>query len=186
MNSNSYFLIKAVRGSKGWSTGIHFFEVTFTEPLHGTSIMIGLGGEETQLHFGDYEYINLIGYDQHSWGLSHMGTIWHSSKSLDYCEPFKEQMTRIGVLVNFFERTIIFFKNDKSLGIAFKLPIGIGALYPIVSSTATNIKLNLTKQYSILTNLQEICCETIRKNYNKHEMDTLPLPKKLINYLKLV
>ncbi len=57
-------------------------------------------------------------------------------------------------------------------------------LYPMVSSTSTEIELELGRRCSILNSLQDLCLEKIKPIYNGC-YDGLPLPKRLIDYLKV-
>ncbi|XP_048463328.1 SPRY domain-containing SOCS box protein 3 isoform X2 [Rhincodon typus] len=62
-----------VRGTKGFIHGEHYWEVKFLEPPYGTSVMVGAGTRNAHLHLGNYTFINMLGMDSESWGLSHKG-----------------------------------------------------------------------------------------------------------------
>ena len=64
-----------IRGNEEARSGIHYFEVLVREPLYGTAVMIGYGTDEVKLHYENFDYVNLIGNDAHSWGLCHKGLI---------------------------------------------------------------------------------------------------------------
>ena len=82
--------------------------------------MFGYSTKDTNLNFENYEYVNLIGYDNHSWGLSHNGDICSNLKTEIYCQKFTEAETRIGVLLDFNDNSLLFYKNGVELGVAFK------------------------------------------------------------------
>ncbi len=102
------------------SSGMHYFEVLVREPLYGTAVMIGYGTDEVKLHYDNFDYVNLVGNDEDSWGLCHKGTTWHQGKSTNYCEPFFDKDTVVGVLLNANDRTLHYFMNGNYLGVAFK------------------------------------------------------------------
>lgn len=54
----------------------------------------------------------------------------------------------------------------------------------MLSSTATDVELELLNSYRILYSLQDLCCQTICKNLKGDNYDSLPLAKRLISYLK--
>ena len=172
-----------VRGTQPATSGIYYYEVKVTEPLYGTSVMFGYGTEETRLHYDNFDYVNLIGKDANSWGLSHKGTIWHNNKSQSYCEAFFDKETIVGVLLNTFEGTIEYFINGKCMGCAFRdLDLTRAKVYPMISSTATDIELELTDSFKLVYTLQYLSCSVICKHFSNY--DQLPLAKRLICYLK--
>lgn len=57
--------------------------------------------------------------DLESWGLSYKGTVWHGGQSRQYTEPFYETSTIIGVDLNLYDGTMVFYKNGLNLGVAF-------------------------------------------------------------------
>jgi len=42
--------------------------------------MFGVAGTSARLHVD--AFINLLGEDEHSWALSHKGTLWHRGRSM--------------------------------------------------------------------------------------------------------
>ncbi|XP_043561443.1 SPRY domain-containing SOCS box protein 3 isoform X2 [Chiloscyllium plagiosum] len=108
-----------VRGTKGFIHGEHYWEVKFLEPPYGTSVMVGAGTRHAHLHLGNYTFINMLGMDSESWGLSHKGITWHDGHSRQYTEPFYEKATIIGVDLNLYDGTMTFYKNGCNLGVAF-------------------------------------------------------------------
>ena len=74
----------------------------------------------TNFLFSSQKNTNSIGMDDQSWGLSYKGTVWHNGTCRQYCEPFYENNTNIGILLNLYAGTLTFFKNGINLGVAFK------------------------------------------------------------------
>ncbi|KAK0048659.1 SPRY domain-containing SOCS box protein 3 [Biomphalaria pfeifferi] len=178
----------AVRGTKGFADGEHYWEIVFLEPPIGTSVMIGVGTRKAQLKSKHYQYIHLLGKDKESWGLSYKGFIWHNGISKRYCDPFYERSTVIGVLLNRYKGTLSFFKNGVSLGEAFT---GLNAvkepLYPLISSSATQTELELGARTCRYVTLQEKCFSKIRNSLQDTDsIDNLPLPRLMKLHLKML
>ena len=112
-------LNKAVRGNKPFQNGLHYFEILFKEPLYGTAICIGLGTEDCQLNYENFEYCNLVGKDSSSYGLCHKGTICHNNITKSYCDPFFDKDTVVGVLIDMAKKKIHYFINNNYMGVAF-------------------------------------------------------------------
>lgn len=176
----------AVRGTKGFAEGEHYWEIIFLEPPVGTSVMVGVGTRKALLKSKRYQYINLIGQDKESWGLSYKGQIWHNGVSKQYCEPFFDSATVIGVLLNLYRGSLTFYKNGVSLGEAFTgLHAGNESLYPLISSTATETELELGVRTCRYLTLQEKCFSQIRNSLRSVDyVDNLPLPNIMKNQLR--
>jgi len=56
-------------------------------------------------------------------------------------------------------------------------------LYPIISSTATDIEMELTRSFRLIYSLQDLCCQLIVSRQKKQQLEQLPLAKSLIEYL---
>ncbi|MBN3271421.1 SPSB3 protein, partial [Polyodon spathula] len=175
-----------VRGTKGFTHGEHYWEVEFLEPPYGTSVMVGLGTKSAQLHVGDYQFINLLGVDGESWGLSYRGLVWHNGRSRKYTEPFYEKMTVIGVRLDLHAGTLSFYRNRINLGVAFTGLNKVGVpLYPLVSSTAAETELLLGTRSWGFTSLQERCLCTVLQHLEEGApIDTLPLPRDIRGQLQ--
>ncbi|KAG9260980.1 SPRY domain-containing SOCS box protein 3 [Astyanax mexicanus] len=169
-----------VRGTRGFTHGEHYWEIEFLEPLYGSSVMVGVGTLNARLH-AEGQFINLIGMDTESWGLSYKGFLWHNGRSRKYTEPFYDRNTVIGVLLDRTAGTLTFYKNGKNLGLAFSdLDRVASALYPMVSSTAPETELQLGLRTSRLSSLQEHCIHTITHCLGKlGHTHSLPLPRAL-------
>ncbi|XP_052009185.1 SPRY domain-containing SOCS box protein 3 isoform X2 [Xyrauchen texanus] len=170
-----------VRGTKGFTQGEHYWEIEFLEPPYGNSVMVGVGTQNALLHTGE-RFIDLIGMDSQSWGLSYKGFIWHNGRSEKYTEPFYERNTVIGVLLDLSAGTLTFYRNGVNLGVAFTSLEQVNkALFPLVSSTAPETELQLGLRTQRMSSLQEQCIHTITQCLlpyrHAHE---LPLPKSLL------
>ncbi|OCT83733.1 SPRY domain-containing SOCS box protein 3 [Xenopus laevis] len=167
-----------MRGTTGFLQGEHYWEIEFLEPPSGLSVMVGIGTGRAALHAGDFQFVDLLGMNKESWGLSYKGTAWHGGSSRRYTEPFYEKGTVIGVHLNIDEGTLIFYRNRQSLGLAFTgLQKVQSPLYPMVSSTAPCTELAVGLQYSTLPSLQERCLSTLAHSLPQTDMvDCLPLP----------
>lgn len=81
-------------------------------------MMFGIGTDRTRLHADNFT--NLLGMDEHSWGLSHKGVIWHKGAGIRYTKCFKENLaTTIGVLFDGIDGTLTYYKDGICLGVAF-------------------------------------------------------------------
>lgn len=173
----------AVRGNKGFTHGKHYWEVKLSS-VYGTSVMVGVCTKEAALETKNYEFVNLLGKDDESWGLSYKGTVWHSGQSWQYCEPFYDS-TVIGILLDMDEGTLTFYKNGKSLGIAFyEINKMATELFPTVSSTATLTEIELQRCSCRYQKLQDLCLMTVRKHVSASNIDSLTLPPTLQRSLK--
>ena len=128
--------IAGVRGLKAINHGKHYWEIHVNEEIFGTSIMFGNGTRKARL-FSE-SYLDLIGEDNQSWGLSHIGLIHHDGKFSEYTEPFKlGNPTTIGILFDGTKGTLTYYKDEIYLGITFSnLGKITDSLYPIISSSA--------------------------------------------------
>lgn len=82
-------------------------------------MMFGIGTEEAQLHIDNFT--NLLGANEHSWGMSHKGIVWHNGTGLRYAKCFKENLaTTIGLLFDGIDGTLTYYKDGVCLGVAFR------------------------------------------------------------------
>ncbi|KAM4617648.1 SPRY domain-containing SOCS box protein 3-like isoform 2-T2 [Discoglossus pictus] len=167
-----------VRGNTGFLQGEHYWEIEFLEPPSGLSVMVGVGTARAILHAGSYRYIDLLGMDGDSWGLSYKGTVRHGGHSQRYTDPFYKQGTVIGVHLNLEDGTLRFYRDRQSLGVAFTgLNKAQSPLYPMVSSTAPGTELALGMRCSSFPSLQERCIHTLAHSLAWTDLaELLPLP----------
>ncbi|ESP01265.1 hypothetical protein LOTGIDRAFT_111900 [Lottia gigantea] len=174
-----------VRGSKPINIGRHYWEIKISQRLFGTSMMFGIGTKKARLHVD--AFVNLLGEDEQSWGLSHKGLLWHNGLSRVYTKPFQENSsTIIGMLYDGESGTLTYFKDGDCLGVAFSgLDQITYDLYPIVTSTAAKTEMTLGTRKRSYLNLQDRCRASIlSKVKGTTTIDFLPLPNKMRQFLK--
>ncbi|XP_018319572.1 SPRY domain-containing SOCS box protein 3 [Agrilus planipennis] len=173
-----------VMGTRILNNGRYFWELEISRRLFGTSMMMGIGTKKTRLHAGGF--INILGEDNNSWGLSHKGLLWHGGRSYFYTKPFREnRRTIIGVLFDGIAGTLTYYKDGKCLGVAFR---GLNEieepLYPAVSSTAAKTEMSLVTMKRDFVNLQDRCRDVIVKRIkDKKHLKQLYVPPKIRHYL---
>ncbi|OWF46173.1 SPRY domain-containing SOCS box protein 3-like [Mizuhopecten yessoensis] len=174
-----------VRGSQVLNDGRHYWEIKVSQRIFGTSMMFGVGTRRARLHVD--AFVNMLGEDGQSWGLSHKGLLWHSGRWRQYTTPFKEnEATVVGMLFDGNEGTLSFFKDGTYLGVAFS---GLNEieeeLFPIVCSTAAKTEMTLGVRRRGYVSLQDRCRATIlSKVKQNNDIDNLPLPRRIKSFLK--
>ncbi|XP_033737345.1 SPRY domain-containing SOCS box protein 3-like [Pecten maximus] len=174
-----------VRGSQVLNYGRHYWEIKVSQRIFGTSMMFGVGTRRARLHVD--AFVNMLGEDGQSWGLSHKGLLWHNGRWRQYTTPFKEnEATVIGMLFDGNEGTLSFFKDGAYLGVAFS---GLNEieedLFPIVCSTAAKTEMTLGVRRRGYVSLQDRCRATIlSKVKQNNDIDNLPLPSRIKSFLK--
>ncbi|XP_017786436.1 PREDICTED: SPRY domain-containing SOCS box protein 3 [Nicrophorus vespilloides] len=174
-----------IRGTRVLNQGRYFWELRLNQRIFGTSMMFGIGTKKARVHADTFT--NLLGEDSHSWGLSHKGLLWHGGKWFEYTKPFREnESTTVGVLFDGIAGTLTYYKDGKSLGIAFR---GLNKvkepLYPIVSSTAAKTEMRLGIMRRDYINLQDRCRTVIVKRLrHRRDLDKLLLPPLMKAYIR--
>ncbi|XP_014248161.1 SPRY domain-containing SOCS box protein 3 [Cimex lectularius] len=173
----------AVRGTRVLNNGRYYWEIRIPQRVFGTSMMFGVATESARVHVN--AFVNLIGEDENSWGLSHKGLVFHSGKWAYFTKPFKEnEPTTVGILFDGIAGTITFYKDGKCLGVAFKnLHKVTKNLYPIISSTAAKTEMVLVTMKRDFVNLQDRCRAVIISQLdNPSDLESV-LPRKIFEYL---
>ena len=174
------FETNAIQGNKALKLNAYtYWEVSLAEGIcAGTSVMIGIGRKSSKLNSNGY--INLIGADSNSWGLSNKGFSWHNNTSKPYCFPFEEtqQKIRIGCLFDGYNGRLCFFKNGVFMGVAFDnlLTRNQNGLYdmdhelfPMVSSTVSKSVIRLEFACENFATLKEMCRERVQQQLVKQQ-----------------
>ncbi|KAL1124111.1 hypothetical protein AAG570_001881 [Ranatra chinensis] len=146
--------------------------------------MFGVGTDRARLHAN--RFVDLLGEDTNSWGLSHKGFLYHSGVHTPYTRPFRENIaTTVGILFDGVAGTLTYFKDGVSLGVAFRdLHLVREPLYPIVSSTAAMSEMVLVRTKRDFVNLQDRCRAVITSRVkSSSDLDGLNLPFQLKRYL---
>lgn len=151
------------------------------EALSGTSTMIGIGRAGKKL--SSIGYLNLIGMDEISWGLSNKGLLWHKNNFVKYCDQIDDSKpVKIGCLFDGFSGRLSYFINDKFMGVAFdNIPLD-EPLYPMITSTVSKSLFKLDFVCETFPSLQDICKSNIIKNFN--QFNQADIPRYLIEYLR--
>lgn len=173
-----------VRGKRVLNNGRYFWELNISQRIFGTSMMFGIGTRKARLHAD--AFTNLLGEDEHGWGLSHKGLLWHGGRWYHYTKPFREnEATTIGILFDGIAGTLTYYKDGKNLGVAFK---GLNEvrepLYPIICSTAAKTEMTLASMRRDFVNLQDRCrAEIVKRIKSKTDLDDLHVPPRIKSYL---
>ncbi|XP_019641695.1 PREDICTED: SPRY domain-containing SOCS box protein 3-like [Branchiostoma belcheri] len=174
----------AVRATKPIDkNGVHYWEIRVSDRLFGTSMMFGIGSSKTRVNL--YDFINVLGENEHSWGLNHKGILWHKGVDRPFAEPFAENTpTTVGLL--YCKGTLTYYRDGKCLGEAFKgLEKYEGDLFPMIASTAAKTEMVLGATKREYPSLQDRCRAVISACVQEAEdCDKLKLPSRLINYIK--
>ena len=130
-------------------------------------------------------FTNLIGLDQHGWGLSHHGLLWHNGISHRYLsQPIEPlQPVLIGLEFDADARTLSYANNNQPAGVAFRdIPRDVW-LYPAVSSTSAQSTMILKHRCRICSTLREICLKLIKSSELQDKIHGQLLPCHLIEQL---
>lgn len=173
-----------VRGTKILNHGIHYWEIRISQRVFGTSMMFGVGTRRCRVHVDSF--INMIGEDGESWGMSHKGLLWHGGKWRQYTRPFREnEPTTVGIKFDWYQGTLTFYKDGECLGVAFS---GLNSvkeeLYPIVCSTAAKTEMSLGLTLRGFDSLQDRCRAIVAQHCQNNELEMLPLPQRIKGYIQ--
>jgi SPRY domain-containing SOCS box protein 3 len=147
-------------------------------------MMFGVGTKQARVHVD--AFLNLLGEDDKSWGLSHKGFTWHDGKSELYTKPFRENVaTTIGIYFDGLNGNLTYFKDGVNLGIAFTgLHEEQEPLYPIVCSTAAKTEMALGVMKRDFGSLQDRCRMIVIRHLTREEqIDELMLPSRLRQFI---
>lgn len=174
-----------VRGTQVLNHGVHYWEIQVSQRVFGTSMMFGVATKAARLHVD--AFVNLLGEDDQSWGLSHKGLLWHSGKWRQYTKAFREnEAATIGMLFDWYQGTLTYYKDGVCLGVAFTgLNRVQDELFPVVCSTAAKTEMSLGVSLRGFVSLQDRCRGTIAKQLQggANELDRLPLPNSMKAYI---
>lgn len=143
-------------------------------------MMFGIATRKARLHVD--AFVNLLGEDEHSWGLSHKGVLWHAGRCRQFCRPFREnESTVLGLLFDGVQGTLAFYRDGQCLGVAFAgLDRCTEPLFPAVCSTAAKTEMTLGVTLRIFDSLEDRCRSVIARLLTEdNAVERLPLPKKV-------
>jgi SPRY domain-containing SOCS box protein 3 len=147
-------------------------------------MMFGIGTKEARLHVD--AFVNMLGENKDSWGMSHKGFLWHGSNHKQYTKSFKENVsTTIGLYFDGFAGTLTYYKDGVSLGVAFTGLADIkDPLYPIICSTAAKTEMSLGVTKREFTSIQDRCRSVILRHLShEDQINQLELPKTLKRFI---
>ena len=173
-----------VRGTRVLNGGRFYWEINVSQRIFGTSMMFGIGTRKARLHVD--AFVNMLGEDENSWGLSHKGLLWHGGHHKQYIKPFRENIaTTIGLYFDGVSGTLTYFKDNVCLGVAFTgLHDITEPLYPIVCSTAAKTEMALGVLKRDFQSLQDRCRATILSHLTHEEqIDHLKLPLRIKHFI---
>lgn len=128
----------------------------------------------------------IIGKDKKSWGISYKGDTYHGGVcTKQFCEPFYDAGTVIGVHLDLYSGHLSFYKNREYLGVAYT---GLNKikepLYPVISSTTIETEITIGVRQSRFLSLQEQCFVKVAHCLqNNTDSMNLPLPKSFQQHL---
>lgn len=176
-----------VRGTRALESGGGrcYWEVRVSQRVFGTSMMFGVGTRRARLHVDSF--VNLLGEDEHGWGLSHKGALWHDGHWTQYTKPFREnEATTVGLLYDGRQGTLTYYKDGRCLGVAFAGLNHVGEpLFPIVCSTAAKTEMTLGQLRRDYRDLQDRCRAVILRHVcdGQRGLESLDLPSRLKAYV---
>lgn len=161
-------------------------EISSQALRNATSLMVGVGTKQAKRR--SVGYLNLIGIDQHSWGLSNNGQLWHNNQGHFHCKPLgshEPSKVVIGLLYDGFNGQLSFFVNGSRTGpsAAFKGLSHHEDLFPMISSTASNSHFKMGPVYESMPTLQGLCRDTITTSLSPSSWNQQLLPKSVIDFL---
>ena len=161
-------------------------EISSQTLRNATSVMVGVGTQQAQKR--SVGYLNLIGADQHSWGLSNHGLFWHNNQANVHCRPLGSEEPSgnvvIGLLYDGFTGHLSFLVNGTRTG----PPARVGRqqfepLYPMLSSTASNSHFKMGPVHESMPTLQDLCRDTIATSLRPSSWNQQRLPKSVMDFL---
>ena len=126
----------------------------------------------------------MLGDDEHGWGLSNTGCIWHAGRHRPYTKSFRKIPTFIiGIYFGGLAGTLTYYKDGVSLGIAFTgLQNVTEQLYPIVGSGGAKTSLGFLRRD--FQNLQDRCRASILSQLTcEEEIEQLELPTTVKHFI---
>ncbi|XP_051900492.1 SPRY domain-containing SOCS box protein 4-like [Pristis pectinata] len=182
-----------LRGRVGCHRGLHVWRVSWPVGQRGSHAAVGVGTSRARLQAPGYRTL-LGGEDGESWAwglvdnrLYHAGKALHSYPDVSV-GPFPVPESVV-VILDSDEGTLSFMVDGRYLGVAFQ-GLKDKTLYPMVSCVWGNCGISLTYINHLpgqpLT-LTDLCRCHIRRILGEHrisEVDSLPLPQMLKNYIQ--
>ncbi|CAB1348127.1 unnamed protein product [Coregonus sp. 'balchen'] len=189
-----------IRGRVGYTRGLHVWRIHWPARQRGTHAVVGVGTANALLH--SVGYTALVGSDCESWGWDlGRNRLYHDSKNrpastlaptypcfLEADESFVLPDALL-VVLDMDEGTLSFMVDGQYLGVAFRGLKG-KRLYPIVSAVWGHCEVSVRYVNGLDPEplpLMDLCRRVARLALGRdriNQIDTLPLPETLKNYLQ--
>lgn len=184
-----------VRGKKGYSRGLHAWEICWPLEQRGTHAVVGVATALAPLQVD--HYAALLGSNGESWGWDiGRGKLYHQSKGLEAPQypagPQGEQLVvpeRLLVVLDMEEGTLGYSIGGTYLGPAFRGLKG-RTLYPSVSAVWGQCQVRIrymgerrAEEPQTLLHLSRLCVRHALGDTRLGQISTLPLPPAMKRYL---
>ncbi|XP_054888750.1 SPRY domain-containing SOCS box protein 4-like isoform X2 [Poeciliopsis prolifica] len=159
-----------IRGRVGYTRGLHVWKIHWPSRQRGTHAVVGVATLEAPLH--SVGYTALVGSDCESWG-------WDLGRNRLYHD----------MILDMDEGTLSFMVDGQYLGVAFRGLKG-RKLYPIVSAVWGHCEITMKYVNGLDPEplpLMDLCRRAARLALGRErlkEIESLPLPQSLKNYLQ--
>ncbi|XGW27945.1 hypothetical protein V3C99_008051 [Haemonchus contortus] len=170
-----------IRGAKQLTaTSIVYWDTRVCQNLFGTSIMFGVGTKHASTRARS-QFVDLLGEDEHSYGLNQKGLVRHCGIEVAVCEPLPYRDCVVGILFDGPGRKISFYRNGEYLCTPFSDIDVSEPLYPMVSSTAQQSRFIIENQSCLYVahSLTESALSRVH-SMSGGSYGRLPLPRTLI------
>ncbi|XP_041697699.1 SPRY domain-containing SOCS box protein 4-like isoform X1 [Coregonus clupeaformis] len=188
-----------IRGRVGYTRGLHVWRIHWPARQRGTHAVVGVATADAPLH--SVGYTALVGSDLESWGWDlGRNRLYHDSKNRAqaslpsypcFLEPEEAFVLPDALLVvlDMDEGTLSFMVDGQYLGVAFRGLKG-KKLYPIVSAVWGHCEISMRYANGLDPEplpLMDLCRRAARVALGRErlqEIESLPLPQSLKNYLQ--
>ncbi|KAM6969734.1 SPRY domain-containing SOCS box protein 4-like isoform 1-T2 [Aplochiton taeniatus] len=184
----------AVRGRLAYTRGLHAWRIHWPARQRGTHALVGVATAQAALH--SVGYTALVGADGESWGwdlgrnrLHHGGAPPATYPAFLEAEESFVLPDSLLVVLDMDEGTLSFMVDGQYLGVAFRGLKG-KRLFPIVSAVWGHCEVSIRYVNGLDPEplpLMDLCRRVTRLALGReriHQIDTLPLPQTLKNYLQ--
>ncbi|GMR47954.1 hypothetical protein PMAYCL1PPCAC_18149 [Pristionchus mayeri] len=147
--------------------------------FYGTSVQFGIGRRQTLTQ--KYDFVDLLGGDDNSYGLNYRGYAQRSGMKTRVCIPLEGRDVRIGLFFDGPNQSLSFFMDNDYLCTPF-VDIDLSeTLYPFVSSTAQCTTMQLRNQYSRdqVLSLFSLTRRKVLDSFDSHFVSSI-LPKDIL------
>uniref|UniRef100_A0A8C4X128 SplA/ryanodine receptor domain and SOCS box containing 1 n=1 Tax=Eptatretus burgeri TaxID=7764 RepID=A0A8C4X128_EPTBU len=185
-----------IRGKMGYTRGLHAWELHWPVRQRGTHALVGVATLSAPLH--SVGYTPLIGSTADSWGWDlGRGRLYHDGKN-QAPRPYPETTGHSNatfsvpdsflVILDMDEGTLSFVVDGACIGVAFHGLRG-RKLFPVVSAVWGHCEITMRYINGLDPEplpLMDLCRRSVRQALGRdrlHEIDSLPLPATLKNYL---